>query len=196
MLAYSSTGQIGLILFALALGSSNGISAGIFQFINHALSKSLLFLSTGYMICRTGSMEISALEGMGKKMPVSSLAFTVGAFSLIGLPPFVGFPSKFLIVKAALSKGGFLPIVLIMIVLFGTVIEAVYFFKVIQVFYFKESKEPIERREAPPIAIIPLIILVIMILAVGLYPYIITGVLNNAASELLKRTVYIRGVLG
>jgi len=105
MLAYSSIGQIGLIVFALGMATSAGISGGLFQLISHALAKALLFLAVGYMIHNAGSMDISALEGMGKRMPLTCFAFAIGAFSLIGLPPFVGFPSKLLIVRAALSQG-------------------------------------------------------------------------------------------
>jgi len=196
MLAYSSTGQIGLILFAIALGSNYGITAGLFQFITHALSKSLLFLSAGYMIYRTGSMDIAAMEGMGRKMPISSLGFTIGAFSLIGLPPFVGFPSKFLIVRAVLAKEGFLPVILIMIVLLGTIIEGVYFFRVVQVLYFKGRDNVLKIAEAPAVALIPLFILVLFIFATGIYPKPITNILNSASLEFLNRIEYIRSVLG
>jgi proton-translocating NADH-quinone oxidoreductase chain N len=217
MLAYSSIGQIGLILFALGLGTDYGIAAGLFQFITHALSKSLLFLATGYMIYRVGSMEISSLGGIGKKMPLSSLCFTIGAFSLIGLPPFVGFPSKFLIVLSALEKHSNLYIVFIGIVLLGTVIEAAYFFKVIQVFYFKgdtEAINPVENKfseasvaqdmkisdgvktRAPIGALIPMVILVLLIIGIGIYPKFLGDILNSSSLELLDRIKYIQGVLG
>jgi len=196
MLAYSSTGQIGLILFALALGTNYGITAGLFQFITHALSKSLLFLSAGYMIYKTGSMNIAAMEGMGKKMPLSSLAFTIGTFSLIGLPPFIGFPSKFLIVRAVLAKEGFLPIILITIVFLGTIIEGAYFFRIVQVLYFKGHDTDLKVEEAPTVALIPLFILVLLIFVIGIYPKPITNILNSASSEFLNRIEYIRSILG
>jgi len=196
LLAYSSIGQIGLILFALGIGTSYGITGGLFQFITHALSKSLLFLTVGYMIYRTGSMEISSLEGMGKKMPLSSLAFTIGAFSLIGLPPFVGFPSKFLIVRAALAKGEVLFTVLIGLVLLGTVIEGTYFFRVIQVLYFKGKATDTVKEDAPVAALVPISILTILIIVFGIYPGLITNVLGSASSEFLQRINYIKSVLG
>jgi len=196
LLAYSSIGQIGLILFALGIGTSYGITGGLFQFISHALSKSLLFLTVGYMIYRTGSMEISSLEGMGKRMPLSSLAFTIGAFSLIGLPPFVGFPSKFLIVRAALTEGEVLFAVLIGLVLLGTVIEGTYFFRVIQVMYFKGETADTVKEDAPFVAMVPISILTILIIVIGIFPGLVTNVLNSAASEFLHRIDYIKSVLG
>jgi len=196
MLAYSSIGQIGLILFALAIATSYGVTGGLFQLVSHALSKALLFLAAGYMIYRAGSMEISALEGMGKKMLLTCLAFTIGAFSLVGLPPFIGFPSKFLVVRAALATKETFLFVLIGLALLGTVIEAAYFFRVVQVLYFKGEKPNPERKEAPITALVPMFIFVVLIVIVGIYPKLVTDVLNSAASELLNRLDYIRSVLG
>jgi len=210
MLAYSSIGQIGLILFALAIATSYGVAGGLFQLVSHTLAKALLFLAAGYMIYQTGSSQISALEGMGKKMPLTCLAFTIGAFSLVGLPPFVGFPSKFLIVRAALATGETVFAVLIGLALLGTVIEAAYFFRVIQVLYFKRENELTETheaafggpkpnpgsKEAPVAALIPMFVLVALIVVVGIYPKLVTDALNSAAGELLDRLGYIRSVLG
>ncbi|MFW6137961.1 MAG: proton-conducting transporter membrane subunit [Spirochaetota bacterium] len=196
MLAYSSIGQIGLIVFALGMGFSQGVTGGLFQLISHALSKALLFLAVGYMIYRAGSMDISNLEGMGKRMPLTSLAFTIGAFSLVGLPPFIGFPSKFLIIMAALSTQQVLFTVLIAVVLLGTVIEGAYFFRVVQVLYFKGEHTALQKQEAPVLALVPIFILIILIITAGVYPRPVTGILNSASSELLNRIEYIRSVLG
>ena len=195
MLAYSSIGQIGLILFALTIATPNGVTGGLFQLISHTLGKALLFLATGYMIYRTGSMDISTFKGMGKRMPLTSLAFTIGAFSLVGLPPFAGFPGKFLIVRAALAEETTLFTVLIGLVLLGTVIEGAYFFRVVQIIYFKRGAAG-RRKEAPVTALIPIFILMILIIIIGVFPGLVTTVLNSAASELLNRFEYIRSVLG
>jgi multicomponent Na+:H+ antiporter subunit D len=194
LLAYSSIGQIGLILFALGIGTNYAVTGGLFQLITHAFSKALLFLATGYMIYRTGSMEISSLEGMGRKMPLSSLGFTIGAFSLIGLPPFVGFASKFLVIRSALERHSLLYTVFIGIVLLGTVVEAAYFFKVIQVLYFKGGRQE-RKREAPIRALIPMAILILLIIGIGVYPKFLSGILNSASLEFLDRITYIQRVL-
>lgn len=196
MLAYSSTGQIGLIVFAFAMATSSGLSGGLFQMVSHTLGKGLLFLSAGYMIYRTGSMEISSFEGMGKRMPLTALAFTIGAFSIVGLPPFIGFPSKFLIIRAALAKEATLFTLLVGLILLGTVIECAYFFRVIQVMYFKTGKGSEERKDAPAAALIPMGVFAAVIVFIGVYPKLVTDILGPAASELLDRMVYIRSILG
>jgi len=196
MLAYSSIGQIGLILFALAIDTSYGVTGGLFQLVSHTLGKALLFLAAGYMIYQTGSLQISAFEGMGKRMPLTCLAFTIGAFSLVGLPPFIGFPSKFLIVRAALATKETIFVVLIGLALLGTVIEGAYFFRVVQVLYFKGQRPNPGRKEAPIVALVPMLILAVLIIVVGIYPRLVTDVLNSAASEFLSRTEYVKAVLG
>ncbi len=196
MLAYSSIGQIGLIIFAIAIATSGSITGGFFQLVSHTLSKALLFLAAGYMIYRSGSMDISSLEGMGKRMPLTAFAFAVGAFSLVGLPPFAGFPSKLLIIRGALADGGALLALLVGLVLLGTVIEGAYFFRVIQTVFFKKGDGETARCEAPAIALVSMFVLVALIIVIGVYPSLIIGVLNSAASELLVRADYIGRVLG
>ncbi|PIS27553.1 MAG: hypothetical protein COT43_10000 [Candidatus Marinimicrobia bacterium CG08_land_8_20_14_0_20_45_22] len=196
MLAFSSIGQIGLILFAFSLNSQFGVTGGLYQMVSHTFGKALLFLSVGYMIYRTGSMEISSLEGIGKKMPLTTLFFTIGAFSIVGLPPFIGFASKFMIIRAALDKGGLLFLLLIGIVLFGTVIEGGYFFKLIQIMYFKGTRKIEKKDDSPVTALIPMFILAGLIILIGMCPNLIMKILDPAASELLDKVEYIRSILG
>jgi proton-translocating NADH-quinone oxidoreductase chain N len=197
MLAYSSTGQIGLIIFAFGLASSLGIKGALFQITSHALAKALLFLAVGYMIFRSDSMEIDSLAGIGKKMPVISIAFTIAVFSLIGFPPFAGFASKFLIVKATLAQHDLLLTILLGFVLLATVIECAYFLKVIQTIYFKDNTEQTDQsRQGTSIAVlIPICILMVLIVGIGIYPEALSKILNSAAGMLLDRGEYIRSVL-
>jgi formate hydrogenlyase subunit 3/multisubunit Na+/H+ antiporter MnhD subunit len=196
MLAYSSIGQIGLILFAVSLASSDAVAGGLFQLISHTLSKVVLFLAVGYMIHRTGSKEISSLEGMGQQMPLTSLAFAVAAFSLVGLPPFAGFPSKFMIVRAAVAEQGTIFLVLVALVLVATVIEGAYFFRVVQSLYFKRGEKQAVRQEAPSSALVPIFMVVVLIIVIGFYPDAVVRILEPAASDLIRSTDYIRSVLG
>jgi len=201
LLAYSSIGQVGLIVFAFGIASVTGVTGALFLIISHCLAKSVLFLSTGYMIHRTGSMEISSLDGMGKRMPLSSLCFTIGAFSLIGLPPFIGFAGKFTVIQAAVAQTGSFFTVLMGIALVGTVIEGAYFFRIVQRLYFKPQPEGSDeqakaRQEAPASALIPIVLLTGLIIATGVYPRLLSIVLKPAATDLLNKADYIRHVLG
>jgi formate hydrogenlyase subunit 3/multisubunit Na+/H+ antiporter MnhD subunit len=164
--------------------------------ISHTLGKGLLFMAAGFMIIRSGSMEIPSFEGMGKRMPLTCLFFTIGAFSLVGLPPFIGFPSKFLIVQSALAKGTVMFTVLTGLVLLATVIEAAYFFRTVQILYFKKGDGDSVRNEAPVAAFIPMFVLAVLIIVIGVNPKLVMGILDSASSELLNQIDYIRSVLG
>ncbi|MCK4644339.1 hypothetical protein KAU32_11980 [bacterium] len=195
VLAYSSMGQMGLIIFALSIGTVDGISGGLFQIITHTLSKSLLFLCVGYMVYSTNSMELSSLNGLGKRMPLISLLFTIGVFSLIGLPPFIGFPSKLSIILAGLKTGETLFLILIVLMLLATVIEGVYFFRIIQILYFKEPDKE-ERFKTPFTLLFPVIILGLLIVAIGIYPGLLQEILDRSAEIFWDKLSYIKIVFG
>jgi len=194
LLAYSSIGQVGLILFAFSLGTPEGITGGLFHILSHAFSKGLLFLAAGYMIYKAGSREIGDMKGLGFKMPVTSFCFLIGVFSLVGLPPFIGFPGKFMIVKSALLTNQSYFYFLVGAVLLGTVIEISYLFKLLQNIFSRTGKNKVD--EAPFLALVPIVIMVLIILAVGLYPQIISNFLQIASSDFLDRVSYINNILG
>ncbi|MCD6121563.1 MAG: hypothetical protein J7K04_06975 [Spirochaetales bacterium] len=185
-LAYSSIGQIGLILFALSLNTEAGIRAGMFQIINHAASKSILFLASGYMIVKTGSYLYKDYRGIAKKMPVSAFLFAVGTLSLIGVPPFLGFFSKIQIIMAAAATGSVLNLWLIAAVLLGTIIEGIYFLKIVIVMFSGTGEELSFGGGAPFGAVLPIILLGLVVIAGFVFlPYLNT-VNTSVAQEIVK----------
>jgi proton-translocating NADH-quinone oxidoreductase chain N len=131
-LAYSSIGQIGLMLFAISLGTKAGLQAGIGQLVMHAGAKSVLFLIAGYFILRTRGKTLSDYRGLARKMPLSGVFFTLAVLSLIGVPPLFGFFTKYRILSAAAESGAWVGVG---VILFATVIEAAYFFRIIRTLY-------------------------------------------------------------
>lgn len=105
MLAYSSVAQIGYVVLGITLLNPNGLAGGVLHIFNHALMKGALFLAAGSIIHKTGLRQLSDLKGLGKKMPLTMAAITMAALSMIGVPPFVGFFSKWLLGLGALDAG-------------------------------------------------------------------------------------------
>lgn len=104
LLAYSTIANLAYMFLGLslgALGSNLGLRGGLLHLIGHSFTKSLLFLAVGAISFSTGSRKISALSGLGKKMPLTSLAFVLGALAISGVPPFNMFWSKFFIISGA-----------------------------------------------------------------------------------------------
>ena len=85
------------------------------------------------------------------------------------------------------------------VALAATVVEAGYFFRVVQGLYFKKGAAPgsaREAKEAPAGALIPIVVLAVLIVVIGVYPHLVTGLLQHAADELVNRGAYIKSVLG
>lgn len=105
MLAYSSVAQIGYVMLGISLLTPAGLTGGVLHIFNHALMKGSLFLAAGVIIHQTGLRNLEDLSGIGKRLPMTMTAFTLSAFSMIGVPPFVGFFSKLYLALGALQAG-------------------------------------------------------------------------------------------
>jgi len=152
MLAYSSISQIGIMLFAFSLGTDAGSQAGLSHLLMHAGAKSALFLIAGYFILRTGSRMIDDYAGLGRRMPVSAALFGLAALSLVGAPPLFGFFTKFQILSAAADVGGVMATFGIVAILSGTVLEAIYLFRVLRVLFAKAGESTREEMAWPAMA--------------------------------------------
>lgn len=105
LLAYHSISQIGYILMGIGIGTSLGITGGLFHVLNHAMFKGLLFLCAGAVLFSTGTRDLEKLGGLSRNMPLTATTCFVAAFSISGVPPFNGFASKWLIYEAGLEAG-------------------------------------------------------------------------------------------
>jgi hydrogenase-4 component F len=100
--AYSSVSQVGFIAAAMGLGTPLGYYAAVFFLLSHALAKGLLFLSTGAVVFAAHEIRsITALGGLRRVLPLTAGCTLVGALSLAGMPPFVGFVAKAQVLLAA-----------------------------------------------------------------------------------------------
>lgn len=103
LLAYSSISQIGYVMFAVGLNTPLAFLGAIFHLINHAASKSLLFLNSGAVVYTTGTRDMNKMGGLSKKMPITAYSSLIGSLSISGIPPFGGFWSKLIIIIAAVQ---------------------------------------------------------------------------------------------
>jgi multicomponent Na+:H+ antiporter subunit D len=183
MLAYSSVAQIGYMVFGLSLASESGLTGGIVHLFNHALMKSGLFLVMACVLLRTGSTRLEAMQGLGRRMPLTMAAFVLGGLSLVGVPATVGFVSKWFLVKGALEAGMW---PLAVLVLLSSLLALVYIWRVVEVAYFRSPRTDVpEVREAPLSMLVPTWLLIGGTLVFGLYTPFSVGVARAAARMLL-----------
>ncbi len=192
MLAYSSIGQMGLVLVAFGFGTEEGVFAALFLMLNHAIIKSLLFFSGSYLVYNSKCKYIKEVNGMSKFLPVTSLLFALGAFAIVGLPPFAGFWSKLSVMTAAADSNMILIMVLVLMV---SVVELVYYLRVVNRIYFFKKEAAIEPKKPTFNALVVMIVLGVIILAIGFYPDVVTGVLHKASASLMDKSQYIHHVL-
>lgn len=116
LLAYHSVENIGIILMGIGIGvlglahhtpaiAMLGFVGALLHTVNHALFKSLLFLAAGAVYRATGTRHLEALGGLSRGMPLTWLAFLVGAAAIVGLPPFNGFVSEWLVFQGLFHTG-------------------------------------------------------------------------------------------
>jgi len=161
-LAYSSMGQVGLMLFALTLGTEAASQAGMAHLVMHTGAKSVLFLIAGYFILRTGKRDIASYSGLGRRMPLTGVLFVIAALSLVGVPPLFGFFTKFKILSAAAASGATGAWLGVGVILLGTVLEASYLFRVVRTLYSESSERDRIKMDFPAlIAVLGFTLLVI-----------------------------------
>ncbi|ASI98534.1 proton-conducting transporter transmembrane domain-containing protein [Thermococcus celer] len=188
MIAYSSISQIGLIALAFALGTQSGVDAGVFHMINHAIVKALLFLAVGYVAVALGGAEMENFRGLGKRMPVTAFTISVGAIATVGVPLFNIFWSKIRIILATLSVGYTWAAAL---VLAASVVEAVYYFRLLHVIWFEGTGERMHENMAMGIMLLFLAALVIVI---GVYPSYAWNLAQKAGNDIFNVAQYVKNV--
>lgn len=103
MLAYSSVEHTGIVALGLGFGGYWGVVGALLHMINHALSKSMLFILSGSILLKYRTTEIDGVRGLLKIAPWTGLSFLTGILALIGLPPFGLFISEFIIFRAGFA---------------------------------------------------------------------------------------------
>ena len=129
MLAYSSISQLGLIAVGIGLGTPLGMVAALLHVMNHAVMKATLFLSAGSIRYSTGITTVDGVSGLGRTMPLTMIAFSLGAIAMVGIPPMAGFFSKWYAVQAGVESGQWS---VVAVVLVSSLLSAVYLFRILE----------------------------------------------------------------
>lgn len=166
-LAYSTISQLAYIVMAVALFAPKAIMAAVFHIAAHAFGKITLFFAAGAIYTASGKKAVSELDGIGKQMPWTMTAFAIGALSMIGVPPAVGFLTKYYLVLGALETAHWFAIAVVVI---STLLNAAYFLPIVfAAFFGKEQGKP-RHGEAPLVMVIAMIITATLTLGFFVHP--------------------------
>ncbi len=176
ILTYLIVAEVGYMVGGVWLANRLGITGAVLHILNDALMTLCLFLAAGIIVYKTKGHKLENLRGLYKKMPVTMGAFTVGALSMIGVPPTAGFFSKWYLISGAIDAGhwGFMVALIL-----SSLVNAVLFFRMIEVSYFEPFKDhhghdhhadsSSKIDEAPLSMLAPLVIVSISLIVVGIY---------------------------
>jgi len=171
MLAYSSIANVGYIMLGVGLSTSTtlGLTPALMHILNHALIKGCMFMTACAFIYKAGLRDIRDFVGLGRRMPYTCLAFIAAALAMIGMPPSVGFVSKWYLILAAIDANNYVYVAVIFI---STLLMIYYFWRVIEIMYLlpveERSGTEIKIDEAPMSMLMPGIVLAVLCFAVGI----------------------------
>ena len=151
MIAFSSVAQIGYIFMGIGIGTMDGMQASIYHIIAHSAAKSLAFIAAAGLIRASGNQaDIAYLRGAGYRNKIAGVGYVASTLSMVGIPGFAGFISKVMFAQASLDNG-FLAVTVLSALAISTLLNAIYFMRVMIVIYTPLSRE--ERAEGKTYAV-------------------------------------------
>ena len=138
-LAYSTVSQVSYITLGVALVSPVAAIGGLAHLIHQGIMKITLFLAAGNFAEGRGVKTVSAMDGMGRLMPGATIAFTIGALGMIGVPPLAGFMSKWYLGAGGLDAGQ--PAVVALLA-GSSLLNAAYFLPILYRAWFRDPPHP------------------------------------------------------
>lgn len=189
MLCYIIVAEVGYIVGGIGVANPTAIKGAIFHIFNDAFMTACLFVVSGIVMYKTRGHNISDFKGLFRKMPFTATIFTVGALSIIGVPPTCGFFSKWYLLLGGIEAKhwGF-----VIALLLCTLINVALFFRVIDKGLYLHAlehasepagghSEPHTRDEAPLSMLIPGFVIVIVIFLIGIFNQaILKNIINFA----------------
>jgi multicomponent Na+:H+ antiporter subunit D len=168
-LAYSTVSQLSYIVMAVALLTPSAVISSLMGVMIHAFGKITLFFVAGAIYIAAHKTKVSELDGIGKQMPFTMVAFTIGALSMIGVPPAAGFISKWYLAMGAIEAN---QLAIIVVLMLSTLLNACYFLPIVYQAFFKPVPlgESDKMHEAPAFMVVPLCLTAIGTLVLFLWP--------------------------
>ncbi len=180
-LAYSSVSQMGYLFLGLASAAAYGEAGAIFHYVSHGFGKCILFLAAGVLISQTGTRSIKKMGGLADKMPITATLTLIGFFVIGGVPPTVGFMSKFTIFTGVFENalsGSMEQLFVAIISIIMTVLTVGYSLWTMRRIFFGPLAEGMENvKEAPMLMLVPMAVFAVIAILLGVYPRLVTDYL-------------------
>jgi NADH-quinone oxidoreductase subunit M len=180
-LAYSSVSQMGYIFLGLASAATYGVSGAIFHYITHGFGKCILFGVAGILMSQVETRSIKEMGGLADRMPITAVLTLLGFFAIGGVPPTIGFMSKFMIFSGVFNSAltnSPSQVIIAVVAIVMTVLTVGYSLWTVRRIFFGPLPERLKDvKEASPVMTVPLLVFAIIAIVVGVYPKLVTDYL-------------------
>ncbi len=182
IIAYSTVSQLGFILLGLSIGNDIGVAGGLLYILMHSIAKGGLFLCAGVVEQKLHVKDITKLGGLIRTMPVTAVSFLLCAFSVMGIPPFGGFFSKYMVISGAIRSGQ--PLISIIFIL-GAFLTMIYLFRLFFMIFLGEAKtEPVA--EGAPVMVGSVALLALLSIAGGILIQYPSAYVQTTVHQILR----------
>lgn len=173
MIGFLAVGELGFIGLGLGLGTQLSITAGFFQALNELIFTALLFIGFGAIVHATDEVDTRKIGGLLAYHPKVGIMLLIGGLAMAGLPPLSGFQSKLMIVQAILNSG-FPELAILAIIV--SIATFVVFVKTFYIMFLRPKPKGLKvlDKEIPKAMVFAMGILLILVIAFGVYPDIVT----------------------
>ncbi len=196
MLCYLIVAEVGYMVGGAWLANHWGMVGAIYHILADAFMTLCLFIAANIFIKHCRADRIDQLEGLFKRMPLTSTGFVVGALAMIGVPPTAGFFSKWYLLRGGIESGQWGYVIALLV---SSLVNAVLFFRIIEIAYF--GKNPAESHdhahdedshqgqageatllggEGRPATVIPLLITAAIVILLGVFNAPVVEIIQQA----------------
>jgi energy-converting hydrogenase B subunit F len=184
MIGFLAVGELGFIGLGIGLGTQFAITAGLFQALNEIIITALLFIGFGAIVNATNEVDTRKLGGLLAYHPKVSIMLLIGGLAMAGVPPLSGFQSKLMLVQASLSCG--FPEISILAIMVS-IATFVVFVKTFYVMFLrpKPNDLELEGKDVPRSMIFAMGVLLIIIIALGIFPDIVINGISSFVGGIL-----------
>lgn len=184
VLAYSSISHMGIVLLGIASLEEVGLQGAIYQSVSHGLISALLFLIVGSLYERTQTTQLDELGGLAKSIPFMSGILLVAGLASLGLPGLSGFVGEFLSFLGLFGTMKWITAIGVLGILFA----AIYVLRsILNITYGSMPAQYANMKDARFIEALPMIALAALIVLLGVYPSILTDLMQNGFKGLLEQ---------
>ena len=181
MLGFSGIAHAGYVLLGILTLGQNGYATAMYYITGYLVMNLACFLVICAVSPKGENLQIDDLSGLHQRSPLLALTLAVGMFALAGIPPFVGFMGKFMLLANALNEGY---LALVILAAINTAISIFYYLSVVRVAY-TTSPEGYPAVQVAGTTKLVGVLLMLVIIAMGVLPTAMMNIATNAVRVLL-----------